>query len=112
LQFKPIFRMNQLAKYKVKLEDLCEKHYVNKLYAFGSVVSDRFDLTKSDIDLIVELNIENPVEKGEHLMQLWSELELLFSRKVDLLTTQKIKNPYLSAEIERTKRIVYESKIT
>ena len=49
-----------------------------------------------------------PVEKGEHLLNLWIELEELFQIRVDLLTDQLIKNPFLKENIERTKMLIYD----
>ena len=92
---------------KEKLFELCQKYSVLKLYAFGSVLSNSFN-NESDIDLIVELQNFSPVEKGENLMKLWSELEYLFLRKVDLLTNKNIKNPYLKKEIDKTKTLLYD----
>lgn len=94
-------------KIKENLIALCIKHNVKLLFAFGSVVRDDFDENNSDIDLIVDINIENPIEKGEHLMQFWSELEQLFHKKVDLLSSNSIKNPILKQEIENSKKLIY-----
>lgn len=94
-------------KIKESLKALCVKHKVKFLFAFGSVLRSDFDKNNSDIDLIVEIDYENPVEKGEHLMQLWSELELLLHKKVDLLTSNIINNPILKMEIENTKKLIY-----
>lgn len=94
-------------KIKEKLIALCIKHNVTFLFAFGSVLRDDFDEKNSDIDLIVDIGIENPVEKGEHLMQLWSELEQLFHKKIDLLSLHSIKNPILKQEIENSKKLIY-----
>ena len=47
-------------------------------------------------------------EKGEHLLDLWDELEELFQRKVDLLTDQPIKNTFLKKNIEKTKLLIYD----
>lgn len=79
------------------------------MYAFGSSVTDRFD-SKSDIDLVVDLFYLEPLEYGEALLNLWDELELLFQRKVDLLTDHSIKNPYLKKEIDATKRLIYDGQ--
>ncbi|MCZ8091813.1 MAG: nucleotidyltransferase domain-containing protein [Flavobacterium sp.] len=94
-------------KIKENLIALCIKHNVKFLFAFGSVIRDDFDENNSDIDLIVDINIENPIEKGEHLMQFWSELEQLFHKKVDLLSSNSIKNPILKQEIENSKKLIY-----
>jgi predicted nucleotidyltransferase len=87
---------------------LCNKYEVNKIYAFGSLVKGNYNSQTSDIDLIVELEDLPPSEKGELLMKLWSELEELFAKKVDLLTTLNIKNPYLKNEIENSKLLIYD----
>ena len=91
-----------------KLITLCNKYNVIKLFVFGSIVKGNFHPETSDIDLIVELEDLPPSEKGEKLMKLWSELELLFLRKVDLLSNLNIKNPYLRKEIENSKFLLYD----
>ncbi|MDZ7608191.1 MAG: nucleotidyltransferase domain-containing protein [Cyclobacteriaceae bacterium] len=94
----------------VNFVDLCKIHKVDKLYAFGSSVTDHFDPQRSDIDFVVKLQIDNPVDRGEALMSLWDKLEELFQRKVDLLTDDSIRNPYLKSSIERTKQLVYDGE--
>ena len=90
--------------------NLCKQHKVDKLYAFGSSITDHFDPLKSDIDLVVELDITDPVDYGEMLLSLWDNLEGLFHRKVDLLTEDSINNPYLRKSIEATKRLIYDGQ--
>lgn len=89
---------------------LCRSHGVKKLYAFGSSITRQFNEEESDIDLIVEVDIPDPVKRGETLLLLWDELEIFFERKVDLLTENSIKNPYLKQEIDRTKQIIYDGE--
>lgn len=101
--------MNQFIKNKKGgILRLCKKYKVSKLYAFGSITSDKFDLTSSDIDLIVELEELDPLERGEILLNLWDELEALFDRKVDLLSNPEIANPYLKKSIENSKVLIYD----
>jgi hypothetical protein len=87
---------------------LCRQHKVDKIYAFGSSITDHFDPIKSDIDVIVDLNINDPIEYGETLLSLWDNLEVFFNRKVDLLTDDSIKNPYLRKSIEASKKLIYD----
>jgi uncharacterized protein len=87
---------------------LCVSHKVDKLYVFGSAATDHFDPAKSDIDLLVDLTITDPIEYGETLLNLWDCFEVFFGRKVDLLTNESIQNPYLKKEIEDTKKLIYE----
>lgn len=79
-----------------------------KLYFFGSVLTDEFDPATSDLDVLVEIDSNDPIEKGELLMSLWSGLELLFQRRVDLLTKDSINNPYLKKSIDRSKKMIYD----
>jgi uncharacterized protein len=87
---------------------LCRNHHVDKMYAFGSSITERFDPEKSDIDVVVKVDIEDPADRGEALLSLWDGLEALFKRKVDLLTEASIKNPYLKNNIDRTKKLIYD----
>ena len=100
--------MNIIEKHIEQLNAICEKYGVDKLFAFGSVVTERFDLDKSDLDFFVEMTAMPPLERGEKLMDLWTALEKLFGRKVDLLTDQPIKNPYFKKSVEATKRLIYD----
>ncbi len=95
-----------------ELVQLCERYGVDRLYSFGSINTDRFNPHTSDVDLLVELEPMPSLEKGEKLMNLWDDLETLFSRKVDLLTDQPIKNPVLRQSIEKSKRLLYDRKGT
>jgi len=90
--------------------DICRTHKVGKIYAFGSSVTARFDPQTSDIDIVVKIDIDDPVDRGEALLSLWDNLEILFKRKVDLLTEDSIRNPYLRTNVERTKKLIYDGK--
>lgn len=88
--------------------ELCRNHQVKYVYAFGSSITDRFDEKTSDIDLLIEIDTPDPVERGEKLLSLWDKLEVFFHRKVDLLTESSIKNPFLRKSIDATKVLVYD----
>ena len=101
--------MLKINKYKKGLSDLCNNNaVVNKLYCFGSALSSKFNENTSDIDLLVEVAELTPEERGECLIILWDNLELLFNRKVDLLTENSIRNPFFKKEVERTKKLIYD----
>ncbi len=99
---------NIIAQNADELTTLCQQFGIAQLYAFGSVVTHRFDSEKSDLDFLVELEPMPPLVRGEHLIGLWEALETLFARRVDLLTDQPIKNPYLKDNIHRTKQLIYD----
>lgn len=90
--------------------ELCRSHKVDKMYAFGSSVTDKFNPSSSDIDLIVSVDIADPADRGEALLSLWDNLESLFKRKVDLLTEGSIQNPFLKSNIDQTKKLIYDRK--
>ncbi len=89
---------------------LCKTYKVKKLYAFGSSITDEFNEEYSDIDLLVETENQDPIERGENLMILWDKLESFFQRKVDLLTDSSIKNPVLKQNIDATKILIYDKQ--
>lgn len=89
---------------------LCQTHQVKTLYAFGSAVTGNFNEKLSDIDLLVEIDAEDPIERGEKLMSLWDKFEVFFNRKVDLLTNSSVKNPILKKRIDSTKILIYDGR--
>lgn len=101
---------DEILKQVNDFESTCKSHSVKSLYAFGSATTDQFDEEKSDIDLLVEIDDSDPIERGEKLMSLWDYFELFFHRKVDLLTDGSIRNPYLRKSIDTTKILIYDGK--
>jgi hypothetical protein len=89
---------------------LCTTHEVKSLYAFGSATNGSFHTETSDIDLLVELETQDPIRRGEQLLDLWEKFELFFNRKVDLLTQASIKNPVLRKSIQATKVLIYDGE--
>ncbi len=97
---------NEADLYSKNFIALCKSHKVKDLYIFGSAVNGNFT-EQSDIDLLVEINDPDPLDRGELLLSLWDELEKYFNRKVDLLTSNSLRNPYLRESINNTKRLIY-----
>jgi uncharacterized protein len=93
------------------LKALCHRYDVERLYVFGSVLTDRFNEAHSDVDLIVELAPMPPVQKGETLMGFWDAVEALFGRRFDLLTDQPVRNPVLKKELDQTRRLIYDRAV-
>jgi hypothetical protein len=73
-------------------------------------LTDEFDEATSDMDFVVELQKNSdPIVIGESMLNLWNGLEQTFSRPVDLLRLENVRNPILKQEIEETKVVVYEA---
>jgi predicted nucleotidyltransferase len=85
---------------------LCKSHRVKELYAFGSVVNGDFT-DQSDIDLLIDIDENDPLNRGELLLSIWDKFEHYFNRKVDLLTFNSLRNPYLKESINKTKKLIY-----
>ena len=97
-----------IHKHTKQFLEICLGHQVSRLYAFGSALTEKFNEQSSDVDLLVEVEEEDPVRRGEILMSLWDELEIFFGRKVDLLTHTTVKNPVLKKNIEASKILIYD----
>jgi uncharacterized protein len=90
-----------------RIAELCRQHYVRQLYVFGSALREDFDPERSDIDLRVEFGEVPDGEYAHNYFALLDELRALFGRKIDLLSSASIRNPYLRQEIESTQETVY-----
>lgn len=102
--------LKQIKEKPFEFQGICRNHGVKKLYAFGSGVEGRFDHLKSDFDFLVEMIPEDPLEKGDLLISLWSALESFFNRKIDLMTPESLKNPWLKESIQKTRVIIYDGE--
>jgi len=98
--------MNIVQEHINELIILCDKYAVAELYVFGSVVTDKFE-KNSDIDFLVRFSNVNPFDYFDNYMDFKESLEILFSRKIDLLEMQTIKNPILKKSIDRNKIRIY-----
>jgi predicted nucleotidyltransferase len=97
-----------LDRYKDDINKLCLQNKVKTLYVFGSVLTDRFT-TKSDIDLVVDIDSTDPFDYADSYFNLKFALQDLFKRKIDLLENKAIKNQYIRENIEHSKVLIYGS---
>jgi uncharacterized protein len=98
--------MNLIESNIDNVRTLCKLHKVQRLFVFGSVLSDRFK-KDSDIDLIVDFQGVDLYDYADNYFDLKESLENLFQREVDLLEDKAIKNPYLRQTIDSSKVLVY-----
>ncbi len=90
-----------------KLFTLCRKYKVNKLYAFGSILTANFN-ENSDVDILVNFNSEiDHNNYADNFFELYYALKSLFGRDVDLVDETAVKNPYFKEELEETKCLIY-----
>ena len=81
--------MQFLHQYAADVMILCRRHHVKSLYAFGSVLTNRFN-KDSDVDLVVDIDENDPLEYAEQYFDFKFALEDLLKRPVDLLENKAI----------------------
>jgi predicted nucleotidyltransferase len=97
-----------VEKHLTELFDLCRRYGVNRLYLFGSAISGRL-APSSDLDFLVDMANRQPnADYAQRYLALAEDLERLFGRRVDLVTEQAVRNPYLRREIQATRELIYE----
>ena len=90
-----------------KLFSLCRKHKVSRLYAFGSILTSRFN-DHSDVDFLVDFNNEiDHTTYADNFMDFYNALKNLLGREVDLMDESAVSNPYFREELEETKHLIY-----
>lgn len=98
--------MSFIQKYREEINKLCKSHKVKSLYAFGSVLTDKFN-SESDIDLIVDFQQIDILDYGDNYYNLKFSLEEMFKRNVDLLEEKAIRNPYFLETLNQSKKMIY-----
>ena len=98
--------MNTLQNHSSDISKLCEVHKVKTLYAFGSVLTERFN-AESDIDLMVDFQPFDVLDYADNYFDLKFALEDILKRRIDLLEDKAIKNPYFREAVNQQKQLIY-----
>lgn len=98
--------MSLIDQYTKDIQRLCEQHNVKRLYAFGSVLTDRFQ-QDSDVDLIVDFETLDVRQYADNYFNFKFALEDTLHRSVDLLEEKTIRNPYFRKAIENQRQLIY-----
>lgn len=98
--------MSVLDKHIGQIKLVCNEHAVKSLFAFGSVLTDKFN-AESDVDFIVDIDSNNPLDYTDHYFALKAALENILKKPIDLLEEKALKNPFLKKQIDHTKVLVY-----
>jgi len=98
-----------LEKRKEDLKSICQALKVKRLYAFGSVVSGKFN-ENSDIDFLISFADNLSIEEyTNNYFSLHYKLRELFNREIDIVTERTLSNPYFIESINETKELIYEA---
>lgn len=98
--------MNPIKQHIRAITELCVKHRVKSLFAFGSVTRNELN-PQSDIDLLVDIDADDPLDYSDNYFGLKMQLEKLLGRKVDLLEQRALNNQFLNKHIEDAKVLIY-----
>lgn len=84
---------------------LCRELGVRRLDVFGSAVSDDFDVERSDVDVLVEVDPEH-LTMDNYFALKWG-LERILGRSVDVVDVRAVRNPYFKAQVMATRELLY-----
>lgn len=98
--------MFEIAPHINDINRLCSLYGVKHLYAFGSVLTNKFN-AQSDIDFLVDFLPLNSADYADNYYNFKYSLEEIFKRNIDLLEEKAIRNPYLMQAINSNKKVVY-----
>lgn len=90
-----------------ELNRLCERFNVQRLELFGSAADGSFNPETSDLDFLVEFL---PLQAGEHFdayFGLLEALQELFQRRVDLVESSAMRNPYFIRRVNESRTSIY-----
>lgn len=87
------------------LRRLCAEHNIRRLHLFGSAAAGDFT-DQSDLDFLVEFKPE-AYQSTWFYIDVLLELQKMFDRKIDLLDTEALDNPFLTKSVNETKVLLY-----
>lgn len=90
-----------------ELANLCHKYSVSRFELFGSSTEERFDTGQSDLDFLVEFHTLPPKAHADAYFGLLESLQDLFNRRIDLVETNAIRNPYFITSINQNRVLLY-----
>ena len=90
-----------------KIGDICRRHKVRALFLFGSGRTNPD--SARDFDFLVDFDRMSPAEHANEYFGLMEDLENILGKRVDLVETGAIKNPFFRKEVENTKVRIYEA---
>ena len=87
---------------------VCRRHGVAWVALVGSSTQPDPAVVPRDVDLLVEFGPDLQ-GLGYRYLALVEDLEQVTGRPVDIIELEAVENPYMRAEFERTKVVLYEA---
>ncbi|MFN4075893.1 MAG: nucleotidyltransferase family protein [Cloacibacterium sp.] len=98
--------MKKIQIHQNAIAQLCKKYNVEKLYVFGSILTEKFN-DSSDIDFIVKFHQLDLSKYADNYFDLKFSLEEILKREIDLLEEKSIRNPYFLEAVNHQKQLIY-----
>ena len=95
-----------LGNFETKIQGFFKGKPIKKAYLFGSYARNE-STQNSDIDILVELDTTQTIGMIEYIKMI-EGLENIFSRKVDLVSTDGL-SAYIQPFIDNEKILIYEA---
>lgn len=90
------------------IAELCRRYHVRHLEVFGSAArGEDFDPDSSDADFLVEFEAHTGSPALEEYFGFQADLSRLLERPVDLVEIGAVRNPYVLADLNRSREVVY-----
>ncbi len=97
----------QIEINRTAIAEFCERWKVTEFALFGSVLTNEFR-PESDVDVLVTFAHDAGWSLFD-LVDMATELEALFGRRVDLVDSRGLRNPFRRHSILSTKQVVHAS---
>ena len=93
---------------RADIATVCRRYGVRRLEVFGSAARGAdFRPESSDADFLVSFEQESSLSPLEQFFGFSRELERLLGRSVDLVEAGSIRNPFIRAEVDRARELVF-----
>jgi predicted nucleotidyltransferase len=94
-------------QYREDITELCRTYGVERLEAFGSAVTEKFDDETSDLDFVVQF-ADRSTGYADRYLDFAQALEELFGQDVDLVTERSIQNPFFRRSVDDSRQVIYD----
>jgi predicted nucleotidyltransferase len=103
------YKMNLIQQHIKSISELCIKHKVKELYAFGSVLDENRFNANSDVDLLIEFDNVPFDNYADNYSEFEESLVKLFGHKVDLISPKFLRNRIFIKRLNETKQKIFGS---
>lgn len=88
------------------IQGICAKYSVNKMYIFGSALTDRYQKGESDLDVLIDIDDFNL----RNIVRFKSELTQLTGSRIDLFKVEWIKTEEMLNYLKNNKVLIYNKE--